>query len=320
MIYVLKRTLDHVDSRLVAHGERVAYILYDMLRASNTDIKTIVQVCLMGLLHDIGAYKTEEIDRLLEFETKNVSSHAIYGYLYLRNWLPHGQNAEMVLFHHLPERVLKQVKDHGFHRFANMIHLADRLDIYFRSHKTITETYLQYLKSQLIASDLVDLFVKANETYGTIENLLNGNYEPLMTRLSEEIDFSEEEMIQYLQLIVFSIDFRSEHTVNHTILVIELATELAKYMGLSETMTKKVRIGALLHDLGKISTPLSILEKPTSLTKEETSTMKNHVVVTRNILEGFIDDEICRIAYRHHERLNGKGYPEGLRGDQLTLP
>lgn len=83
VIQVFLNTLKEIDSRLVEHGERVAYIIYKMLTDSNKFPESeINKVFILALFHDIGAYKTEEIDNLFNFETKKFDDHSIYGYLF----------------------------------------------------------------------------------------------------------------------------------------------------------------------------------------------------------------------------------------------
>ena len=78
--------------------------------------------------------------------------------------------------------------------------------------------------------------------------------------------------------------------------------------------------GALLHDIGKIAIPLSILEAPGRLTPKEMDIMKKHVEITDHILTGIVDDDVREIAIRHHEKIDGSGYFRGLKGEQLTKP
>lgn len=77
-------------------------------------------------------------------------------------------------------------------------------------------------------------------------------------------------------------------------------------------------LAAFLHDIGKIATPVEILEKPGRLTDEEMKTMREHIVYSEKILRGIVPDVITDIAVRHHERPNGKGYPHGLSSGDLT--
>ena len=76
----------------------------------------------------------------------------------------------------------------------------------------------------------------------------------------------------------------------------------------------------MFHDLGKIGIPLEILENPGRLTLEDMAVMKTHVEKTAVILNGWVSEEIRDLALRHHEKLNGTGYPDGLSASQLTLP
>lgn len=121
-------------------------------------------------------------------------------------------------------------------------------------------------------------------------------------------------------MMVFSLDIRSEYTISHTIITRELAVELAFRMGYSGVDLQKIGLGGLLHDVGKIAIPPSILESQGKLSNDEMAIMRNHVVYTRKIVEGLIDDDIAKIAYRHHEKIDGTGYPEGLKENQMTIP
>ncbi|MEG2852223.1 MAG: phosphohydrolase, partial [Hydrogenoanaerobacterium sp.] len=83
VISIICKTLNKVDERLVNHGERVAYVIYKMLKYEGGFSKAFMdRVGLLAVMHDIGAYKTDEIDRLVEFETKNVWQHSVYGSLF----------------------------------------------------------------------------------------------------------------------------------------------------------------------------------------------------------------------------------------------
>ncbi len=116
------------------------------------------------------------------------------------------------------------------------------------------------------------------------------------------------------------IDTKSPYTYNHSIGVARAAVEIAEGLGLSDHTVTLVRRAALLHDIGKLSVPNSILEKPGSLTDEEWKVMKMHPVYTRLILQtisGF--EHLAFVASAHHERLDGTGYPDGLAADELPL-
>ncbi len=116
------------------------------------------------------------------------------------------------------------------------------------------------------------------------------------------------------------IDAKSHYTFRHSMGVASAAVRIAEAMQLAPNTITMVRRAALLHDIGKLSVANSILEKPGKLDSDEWQVMKMHPVYTRLILRmitGF--EQLSFIAAAHHERLDGKGYPENLDGDNLPL-
>jgi PAS domain S-box-containing protein/putative nucleotidyltransferase with HDIG domain len=119
----------------------------------------------------------------------------------------------------------------------------------------------------------------------------------------------------------YALDLRDKETEGHTERVTELTTKLYKKFGLSEKELKYVRWGALLHDIGKMGVPDSVLQKPDKLSDDEWTIMKMHPVYARNMLEriNYLKSAID-IPYCHHEKWDGSGYPRGLKGEQIPLP
>ena len=117
-----------------------------------------------------------------------------------------------------------------------------------------------------------------------------------------------------------ALDLRDRVTEQHTERVTEMTVRLAREMGLPEEQIVHVRRGALLHDIGKIGVPDSILRKPGPLTAEEWETMRNH---PRAAFEMLFPIAFLRpaldIPYCHHEHWDGSGYPRGLKGEQIPL-
>ncbi len=108
-----------------------------------------------------------------------------------------------------------------------------------------------------------------------------------------------------------------EHSVNVSILM----TVLAKHLQLPATVIEQLATGALLHDIGKIKVPDAILHKPGKLTEAEFQLMRDHVVFSREILQQVpgLSPISLDVAAAHHERLDGRGYPLGLSGEQISL-
>ncbi|HYP18794.1 MAG TPA: PAS domain S-box protein [Chloroflexia bacterium] len=115
-----------------------------------------------------------------------------------------------------------------------------------------------------------------------------------------------------------ALDLRDKETEGHTQRVTEMTARLARYMGVSDSEMAHVRRGALLHDIGKLGIPDSVLLKPGPLTDEEWEVMRLHPVYAYQWLSSI---EYLRpaldIPYCHHEKWDGSGYPRGLKGEQI---
>ncbi len=117
-----------------------------------------------------------------------------------------------------------------------------------------------------------------------------------------------------------AMDFRDHETEGHTLRVAELSAQIAREMGSSPEEVMQLRRGALLHDLGKLAIPDSILRKPDKLTQEEWELMRQHPQTAYDMLAG-IDylRPALTIPLYHHEKWDGSGYPFGLKGEQIPL-
>ncbi|MEG0378455.1 MAG: HD domain-containing protein, partial [Eubacterium sp.] len=97
-----------------------------------------------------------------------------------------------------------------------------------------------------------------------------------------------------------------------------ISVEIVKLVGYSQDRIDRIYYGALLHDIGKISIPIEILEYPGRLSYQAMNIMRTHVEITEEILCGIVAEDICKLAVRHHECPDGSGYPRGLSGESLT--
>lgn len=125
---------------------------------------------------------------------------------------------------------------------------------------------------------------------------------------------------QSLETFAHAIDAKDKDTNGHSIRVATYSREIASRMGLSEEDQEKIYYVAMLHDIGKIGIPDSILKKPGKLTDDEVQVIRNHPSIGGEILQHFTAiDGISEGARYHHERYDGKGYNEGLKGEEIPL-
>lgn len=122
--------------------------------------------------------------------------------------------------------------------------------------------------------------------------------------------------------LAFAIDAKDHYTRGHSQAVAHLAGQIGQQMGLTESELEEVRLAGILHDIGKIGIPESLLNKPAQLTDGEYQIMKNHTALGDNILAPLkvkAIEHIRKMVRHHHERFDGQGYPDGLSGDAIPL-
>uniref|UniRef100_A0A7V3VTX5 HD domain-containing protein n=1 Tax=candidate division WOR-3 bacterium TaxID=2052148 RepID=A0A7V3VTX5_UNCW3 len=131
---------------------------------------------------------------------------------------------------------------------------------------------------------------------------------------------SNKSFLEFVQLIAKTLDAKDEYTAGHSLRVLDYAMKIAEELNLSKNDKELLKQACLLHDIGKIGIPDGILNKKGKLTEKEMMYIKNHPILAKKIL-GTVGDfqPILEIVYSHHERVDGKGYPEGLRHDKIPL-
>ncbi|MBD5545254.1 MAG: HD domain-containing protein [Lachnospiraceae bacterium] len=318
---IIRKTLSLVNPKIIAHGEITGYILYKMLEYERLySEQELVDYTMLGILHDIGIYKEENVKNVADFETKNLWSHSIYGFLFLKYLSPMRDKAEIVLYHHLDFNRYPLISSKYLH-IIECLNLADKIDTFMRmKNEEMPADYFSRYRDIAFSGRALDLFFKADKSFHIMEKLTRDTYQEELDQLLSKQVFSEKYKKGFLEMLVYTIDFRSEHTVVHTMSTVNFAGQLGRLMRLSGVELRNLYYGALLHDLGKLCIPLNILESTGRLSEEEMKVMKAHVRITEMILEGVVDDDVLQIAVRHHEKLDGSGYHKGLTEADLTLP
>ena len=115
---------------------------------------------------------------------------------------------------------------------------------------------------------------------------------------------------------------KDEYTGEHSHSVVVLAHQVGEVLRLNDVEMRDIEFGALLHDVGKISVPTEIINKPSRLTDEEMDLMRTHTIAGESMLNriGGVLEEAGVVVRTHHERYDGKGYPDGLAGEEIPMP
>jgi PAS domain S-box-containing protein/putative nucleotidyltransferase with HDIG domain len=138
---------------------------------------------------------------------------------------------------------------------------------------------------------------------------LKKSFEKLQTALSGTIN-----------VISLISESRDPYTAGHQRKVAELASAIAREMGMSEDRVEMIHMAALIHDMGKIGVPAELLSRPGKLTTSELTLIQSHPEIGYNILTKVdFPGPIAQIVYQHHEKIDGSGYPLGISGDQIVL-
>ena len=165
-------------------------------------------------------------------------------------------------------------------------------------------------KRQLIQSD-ISLLIGIASVLG------------ISIRNAELMEAQERQFRSLLQTLAASIDARDPLTAGHSLRVTEFALGICDEMDLSDEYREMIRVAALLHDYGKIGVPDSILLAPRKLTPDEFEEVKKHSDKTKSILDQVnfegIFSQVPEIAGSHHEKLDGTGYPNGLKDEDIPL-
>jgi len=154
------------------------------------------------------------------------------------------------------------------------------------------------------------------QTFNTMSDELEHFVQDLRHAAEENRDL----FLNSIQMLAGAVDEKDPYTRGHSDRVTRYSVMIARELGLPETIVETVRISAQLHDVGKIGIEDRILKKPGALTPEEFEIMKTHTTKGANILRGVPQlAEMLPGIELHHESLDGRGYPRGLKGDEIPL-
>lgn len=142
--------------------------------------------------------------------------------------------------------------------------------------------------------------------------------------ITNEVQAIEEKNQTYegiLKVLSKAIDYRDHYTERHSERVKEYSVKLAERLRLPEPLIEEIRIGSMLHDLGKVGIPDEIMKKKGLLTSDEYEKIKEHPLIGHRIIEPIqVPTNIKAVILFHHERWDGKGYPLGIKGEEIPLP
>ncbi|MDR2123958.1 MAG: HD domain-containing protein [Desulfovibrio sp.] len=308
------------------HGKRVAVLCAAMGRRLGMGEADVAALSTCALFHDSAL--TEYMLYLTEQSGKaGLYLHCIYGQRNVDLLPLPGDAAGVVLYHH--ERAdgtgAFGRREGNFPVGAALIAAADTLDVQFPL-QNMPGRYLDKLRAH-VASEAGKAFTRdAVEAALSVldedmlEQLRSGHIRETAERLLPPWIAGMEDAAAFrlAALAARIIDYKSAFTRQHSVQIANRAWLMGGYCNYTPEGRAQLYLAAALHDLGKLATPLHILEKPGPLTAEEFAIIKDHPRGTHEMLAtvGGLED-ICRWASEHHEKLDGTGYPFGRNADAL---
>jgi len=334
LLISLSQAIDMMNSCLVGHHRRVAYMAYHLADTLQWSAEEKTDVLLAGLIHDIGALSLRDRLDIMQFESDFARLHCEAGYYLLRRFEPLQGVADIIRCHHhwwreVPAHLRENGAASDGYRGGQVLHLADRIDVLINRQENLisqepeiarhisAEAGERFMPAAVAAFDTIRqyeffwLYMSPYYIQGKIR-------EYLADSAVTEIDL--EQLLAFSEIFVNLIDFKSRFTATHTSGVSATAVALARLLGFEEDRLMLIRIAGNLHDIGKLTVPTEILEKPATLDYKEFSVIRGHTFYTFNILETLkLPWDIHKWASFHHERFKGTGYPFHVKEEELSL-
>lgn len=313
------------------HGERVAYIALSLGIKLKLPENDLIHIMMAGLMHDVGAVGGF---RKYHGDSRLIREHCILG-SEIVTLFPDGEIlSPAVQFHHeTPDINYSALKKdpNEVPLFSKILGLADRVDVHMsrgilkRSERDSLIRWVKDHEGSLFFPEIIPAFLELAQQEAfwlDLEqpNLMHIAFMMLGVNDALPVKKTISYQLTYMMAHTFAdlIDQKSAFTARHSQSVSETVEKLALAVGWDDQAVSDIRIAGLLHDLGKLSIPRRILDKPGHLDPEEIEIIRTHTYYTYRLLDeaGFPEHVVHWAAY-HHERLDGTGYPFALTSADL---
>ncbi|BAK97315.1 hypothetical protein OBV_01170 [Oscillibacter valericigenes Sjm18-20] len=335
-LIALSTALDYVESEVFGvtthHSKRVAYLCARMGAELGYSPKELSALAGAAVMHDnalteyIAARRA--MDNSFVFDNAELGPHCKMGERNMR-CLPFYESVKgAVLYHH------ENADGSGpFHKlaaetpqFAQLIHVADQVDNAFHLDDVSERKYEEALKwleansGMLFDGSLFDLFRHA-VPYPELKKIEGNAVLPLLEEVLPDYspEYDSHTIISFATVFARITDYKSHFTSTHSLGIAEKSAAMGRFFGEDTDTCTKLYLAGALHDIGKLTIPNEILEKPDKLTDEEFAVMKTHARASYEILKNLTDiPDVISWACLHHEKLDGSGYPFGKTAAELN--
>lgn len=332
--------LDQVEHEMLGvsdhHAKRVAYITAKMCQTAHLSQDLQIDAAACALLHDNALTESQSTlrgDKDWQSKWPGIPETGLHCAMGARNManLPTTSDIRgFIRFHH------ENADGSGPFGLttdatplpARMIHLADQLDrtlnlgMWTPDKAAVITAYLDQNRGNVFDAATLELFQDALSV-NDLAALSSPTIDAMVAGLipTRDIAYSGSELAHIATLFARITDYKSSFTCSHSMGIANKARRMAAFYHYDPEVAERYYVAGALHDVGKLMIPNRILEKPGPLTKDEYTIMKKHASYSFKVLnpiKGF--EDITVWACRHHEKLDGSGYPFGLTAKDLTQP
>ena len=312
----LRKVLNEINKSYVDSGMRTAFLMKRYLEKYKLDTELSHQHVLLCMLKDIGLFYMDGA-----VPTNDPALAAASSYAFLHQCSPLGEAARPLLFY--KAKYMEDVSNPDY-EIGLLMTLLDQVSLYIYERKDIEEIeeiLREDKRKKKYHPDQVKKVIKLLKDHSDIIEKLNSESELYVYETSKYIslaDYGTDTLGEFLDTTSFMFEFHNHETMAHTVTTAQIAYDLAISCKLTESTSRAIEIAGKVHDIGKIRVPLEILCYPGKLEGEALAVMQSHAKYTKEIIEGCFSYVIVEIAARHHEKLDGSGYPLGITKKDLT--
>lgn len=334
MLFAVSSALDCVETELVGvttnHSRRVALLSTLLCKRLGLTAEDVYDMGTCALLHDNALTEyTLHQGRAQVRRLVNVEMHCTSGERNASQFPYRGDARNVILHHHenWDGSGYFGCKGHEISVRAAILRMTDNMDLHIslgtgnpelveQAHRHVRE-----LSGTVYSPEVSAAFLEIFDE-DMVRDLSHEHVDDALRRQTSANprDVTLDELERMCHIFGCITDAKSPHTATHSQGVANKTRALAAHLALPAEHQQRLVIAAHLHDVGKLSIPPEILEKPGALTPEEFKIMQGHVLMTEIILRDVRGlEEIALWAASHHEKVNGGGYPHGIGGELLPL-
>ncbi len=311
----LRKVLNEINHGYMDSGLRTGFIMKRYIERYKINPERGPKLVLLCLLKDIGLFYQDDY-----IPKDNHALAAASSFLFLNYCSPLKEDAKPLFYY--KAKYIPDI-DNEDYKYGLLMTLINQIIMYNYQEYTLEEMeeLLRNEKNKFDPEQVRNVIKLLKKEEDILEKLNNKTslyiYETQNYILQTK--YTDEELLGFINTTNFSFEFHNHETLAHTVTVAVIARALAKKSRLPDSMCEEVYLAGLVHDIGKIRVPKDILCFPGRLEGDMLKEMQRHVVYTKEILEGSFSYKIVDIASNHHEKLDGSGYPRGLRAIDLSI-